>query len=253
MTVIAAAGSVGLLLLAPLPPGAAKQGAEEKEKGPIANKLFETLRMARDEKMQRLILIFVSLGAAKSFIYGTLPVLTSNPELKFVVTSCVGGFVALTSLIFGKLVKRFGEIRCLTFLIPSVFFISLLSAIVLRQTPIPPLSFLFFAACFYGLCDGGVSTVCNALVGRLFPDRKEPAFASMQLLTSGTTALSFAVHASLPPEGKAAALCVLAGASAVALRLLVELLGKDAAAALVPAAKTKQLETDDEFLEIKEH
>ncbi len=231
MTVIAGIGSSGLLLLAPLPPlpPSADDGKKKELPPPFVSRLLETLRMSCDSKMQRLVLVFVCMGAVKSFIYGTLPVLVSLAKLKFLLMASVGGFVALAAFVFGKLVKQFGEVRLFNFLFPAVFFASLSSALVLRGGPTPSLPFLFFVASLFGACDGGLSTVSNALVGRLFPERKEPAFAAMQLLTSATTAFFFAVHSNLPPQGKAAALCVLAVASLISVRLLVYLLDHQSA------------------------
>jgi MFS family permease len=235
MTVIAGIGSSGLLLLAPLPhlpPASPSFAADDGKKvlpPPLVSRLLDTLRMSRDCKMQRLVLVFVCTGAVKSFIYGTLPVLVSLAELKFLIMASVGGFVALASFFFGKLVKQYGEVRLFNVLFPTVFLVSLSSALVLRGGPAPSLPFLFFVASLFGACDGGLSTVSNALVGRLFPERKEPAFAAMQLLTSATTAFFFAVHNNLSPQGKATALCALAVASLISLRLLVSLLDRQSA------------------------
>ena len=222
MTTICAAGSMGLLLLAPLSPM-----PHAAETTPLISMLTQTVRMARDGKMQRLVIVFVCMGGVKSLIFGDLPVLVPEPDLKFYAMSLVGGFSAGCSYVTGRLVKRFGEFRLYVWLFPAVFLICLSLALVLRHGPYPPLSFLFVAASVLGLSDGGISTTSNALVGRLFPDRKEPAFASMQLLISATNALFFMMHSQLTATGKCAVICALSIASLISLALLAKLLSKD--------------------------
>eukprot|EP00475_Leptophrys_vorax_P037957 TRINITY_DN6611_c0_g1_i1.p1 TRINITY_DN6611_c0_g1~~TRINITY_DN6611_c0_g1_i1.p1 ORF type:complete len:501 (-),score=150.08 TRINITY_DN6611_c0_g1_i1:782-2254(-) len=186
-TVLCGLGAVSLLLL-PVPT-VEEFGDEELEEDDAADKpsLWSNFGIMAQTSFILLIPIIIYNGLSQGFIFGVLPALVSEPNIKFYTMAVFGITDTFASFGFGRISDRMGR---KPFLILGTLFNSVAYMLVFSGK-ISGNALYFTCAVLLGLADAIWNTQPYAILGSFYEQDPAAAFANFKLFQSGSTAAAF--------------------------------------------------------------
>jgi len=192
---VAMIGLVIFLFLRPASPPSRGDGKDQPPQKSFKLKILEVALFLTEKRAALLACLMIYSGITQSFFFGTLPLFVNDPpvdmnelSLKLYLMAIFGVVSAIASTAWGKLSDKIG--RFIPLIVGSgchlIGFILLLAA-----SPLNNLAVLVVVACVFGLGDSAFNTQIYGILGYMFTDSSEAAFASYKFYRASSTGLLF--------------------------------------------------------------
>eukprot|EP00455_Lapot_gusevi_P000148 TRINITY_DN10061_c0_g1_i6.p1 TRINITY_DN10061_c0_g1~~TRINITY_DN10061_c0_g1_i6.p1 ORF type:complete len:250 (-),score=77.18 TRINITY_DN10061_c0_g1_i6:52-771(-) len=151
--------------------------------------LMDTVRMWKVPAMALLFPAFIFSGISQAFMYGDFPPLIKSNSEKFAVLAVMGASDALGSFLLGRLSDSIGRLP--TFGLGSLSFGAVLAYFALHGDSESALWVMMLMGVGQGIGDAAYNTQTAALLGAVWPDQAETAFANLKFFQALSTAAGF--------------------------------------------------------------
>eukprot|EP00033_Pygsuia_biforma_P002167 GCRY01002402.1.p1 GENE.GCRY01002402.1~~GCRY01002402.1.p1 ORF type:complete len:424 (+),score=64.65 GCRY01002402.1:278-1549(+) len=184
LTIAACCGTLSFFFLRKV-----KNTGDSVVRSGVKEMVQETLRMLCHKEILLLFPFMLFSGLEQTYFYGTVPPLIGKHHSGYVL-AIFGVADTLFSLGSGHVAERIGRIFVV---FASVFVASVGFVFVWAAQHADNLVYYYVAMVCFGASDGLVQTQVMSILGLLFEDKAEAAYATFKLCQSSMTGLGFAV------------------------------------------------------------
>ncbi|KAJ3439677.1 et translation product-related [Anaeramoeba flamelloides] len=164
----------------------AKGDSQPKSKSKLKENLMMTFRLFTEKRMKYLILIQIFSGITQSIYFGVVPSKIEKKWLSYVMT-VFGVIDVLGGVINGKLSDNIGKWP----IIIAASIANIAGGVIILFASKKRIWLYFLGQAFFGYSDSGFNTQIYSILGLLFNNNEESAFAMFRLLQSLSTAAVF--------------------------------------------------------------
>ncbi|KAJ3433075.1 et translation product-related [Anaeramoeba flamelloides] len=164
----------------------AKGDSQPKTKSKLKENLMMTFRLFTEKRMKYLILIQIFSGITQTIYFGVVPSKIEKKWLSYVM-AVFGGIDVLGGIINGKLSDNIGKWP----IIIAASFANIAGGVIILFASKKRIWLYFLGQAFFGYSDSGFNTQIYSILGLLFNNDEESAFAMFKLVQSLSTAAVF--------------------------------------------------------------